>query len=218
MRPHLKRRHFSAQLAATALGLPFVNNALAQGAPSEGNGYKKMDTPVAVSVAAGKVEVVEFFSYACPHCADFEHTLGPWSRKLPAGIEFRRIPVPFLANAQNFQTLYYALEDLGLVDTLHAKVFQAVHRERLNLNTPDEITAWVAKQGIDAAKFKAAFGSFSIGNKLRRGAQMAGSYDVDGVPLLVVQGRYQTSPAIARSPELALRNTEYLVKMVRGGK
>ena len=214
----MKRRQFSAQLAAAGLGLSLVNTARAQGAPSEGNGYKKMDTPVPVSVAAGKVEVVEFFSYACPHCADFEPTLAPWAKKLPANVEFRRIPVPFLANPKNFQALYYALEDLRLVDTLHAKVFEAVHRERLSLNTPDEIAAWVGKNGGDVAKFKAAFNSFSIGTKIARGTQMAGSYDVDGVPLLVVQGRYQTSPSLARGGEPALRVAEHLIKLVRGGK
>lgn len=220
-RPHLKRRQFSAQLAAASLGLPFLNNAMAQGAPSEGNGYEKLASPVPVSLPAGKVEVVEFFSYACPHCAQFEPLLGAWSKKLPAGAEFRRIPVVFVGrNGKNFQAMYFALEELRLLDALHGKAFEALHvNGSLKPNaTPEEIAAWVGKNGGDAAKFQAAFTSFSVNAKLMRADQMTKSYEVDGVPLMVVQGRYRTSPAIARSEDAALRVTSFLVQQARGGK
>jgi protein dithiol oxidoreductase (disulfide-forming) len=217
----LKRRQFSVQLAAASLGLPFLNTAIAQGAPSEGNGYEKLAAPVPVSPPAGKVDVVEFFSYACPHCAQFEPLLGAWTKKPPAGADFRRVPVVFVGrNGKNFQAMYYALEELRLLDAMHAKAFEAIHSNgSLKPNAaPDEIAAWVGKNGGDATKFLAAFTSFSVNAKVMRADQLTKSYDVDGVPLLVVQGRYRTSPAIARGEDAALRATSYLVDMVRKGK
>lgn len=213
----MKRRQFTAQLAASALSLPLLNNALAQGAPSEGNGYEKLGTPQPVSVPAGKIEVIEFFSYACPHCAEFEPFLGAWAKKPPAGVEFRRIPVAFMG-PKNFQSLYYALEELKLVDALQGKIFDAVHRERVPLDTPEQIANWVAKNGGDKAKFLASFNSFSVNTKVQRGAPLANTYEIAGVPTLVVQGRYQTSPAIARGNDAAVRVTNYLVDLVRKGK
>lgn len=217
----MKRRQFSVQLAAAGLGLPLLNTAFAQGAPSEGNGYEKMGTPVPVSLSAGKVEVVEFFSYACPHCAQFEPLLGAWAKKPPTGAEFRRVPVVFVGrNGKNFQAMYYALEELRLLDLLHGKAFEAIHVNRTLKPeaTPEEIATWVGKNGGDAAKFLAAFSSFSTNAKIMRADQMTKTYEVDGVPLLIVQGRYRTSPAIARTEEAALRVTNYLVEMVRKGK
>jgi thiol:disulfide interchange protein DsbA len=214
----VKRRQFSAQIAAASLGLPFLNTALAQGAPTEGNEYIKMRTPVPVTPPAGKVEVVEFFSYACPHCAEFEPALDAWTKRLPPEIYFHRVPVPFLANVANFQPLYYALEEMRLVDTLQAKIFKAVHQEGQRLATPEEIAAFMTKNGVDAAKFMAAFNSFGVRSKVMRGTQLVNAYAVESVPLLAVQGKFQTSPAQAHGSEAALRVTSYLAQKVRSGK
>lgn len=214
----MKRRQFSVQLAAASLGLPFLNTAQAQAAPTEGTEYMKMRTPVPVTPPAGKVEVVEFFSYACPHCAEFEPALDAWIKKLPPEVYFHRVPVPFLANMANFQPLYYALEELRLVDTLQAKIFKAVHQDGQRLATPDEIAAFLTKSGVDATKVMAAFNSFGVRSKVMRGTQLVNEYQLESVPMLAVQGRYQTSPAMARSSEGALRTTSFLVQRVRSGK
>ncbi|MBC7916493.1 MAG: thiol:disulfide interchange protein DsbA/DsbL [Rhodoferax sp.] len=214
----MKRRQFSVQLAATSLGLPFLNTAQAQAVPTEGTEYQKLRNQVPVTPPAGKVEVVEFFSYACPHCADFEPALEAWAKRLPPEIYFRRIPVSFLPNAANFQALYYALEEMRLIDTLQMKVFRAVHQEGQRLATPDEIGAFMAKNGVDAAKFMATFNSFGVKTKVTRGTQLVNAYMVESVPLLAVQGRFQTSPALAKGAEGALRVTNYLVQQVRSGK
>lgn len=214
----MKRRQFSVQLAAASIGLPFLNNALAQGAPTEGTEYTKMRSPVPVTPPAGKIEVVEFFSYACPHCAEFEPVLDAWAKKLPPEVYFHRLPVPFLANVANFQPLYYALEELKLVDALQVKIFNAVHREGQRFATPDEIAAFMTKNGVDAVKFMAAFNSFGVRSKVMRGTQLVNSYQIESVPTLAVQGRFQTSPAQARSSEGALRTTNYLVQLARSGK
>ena len=212
----MKRRQFSAQLAVASLALPFLKSAQAQGAPTEGTEYSKVSPPVAVAPPAGKVEVVEFFSYACPHCADLEPTLEAWVKRLPPEVYFHRVPVQFLANPENFQPLYYALEEMNLVDAMQLKVFKAVHLERQRLNTQQDIAAFMTKNGVDATKFMAAFNSFSVRSKASRAGQLANAYALEGVPALAVQGRYLTSPAQARGNEQALRVVNHLVQKVRG--
>jgi len=123
----LQRRHFTS-LAAASLGLGLTRIANAQG-PITTQDYKAVSTVVPMSAPAGQVDVVEFFSYACPHCFEFEPTLEAWLRKKPAGIHFHRFPVRFLQNASNFQPMYFALEAMDLVDAMQLKIFNAVHLE-----------------------------------------------------------------------------------------
>ena len=138
----MNRRDFSATLASTglgALGLSLTAAAFSQGPePKEGTEYTRVSPPVAPA-AGTKIEVLEFFSYACPHCSAFEPTLEAWAKQLPADVVFKRMPVPFLMNAENFQRTYFALESLGLVNTMQRKIFTAVHVDRLPLEKPAEI-------------------------------------------------------------------------------
>ena len=212
----MKRRQFSAQLAVASLGLPFLNTAQAQGAPTEGTEYTKISPPVAVTAPAGKVEVVELFSYACPHCAELEPILEAWVKRLPPEVHFHRIPVQFLANPENFQPLYYALEEMNLVDAMQLKIFKAVHQERQRLNTQQDIAAFMTKNGVDATKFMAVFNSFSVRSKASRASQLVNAYAPEGVPALAVQGRFLTSPVQARGNEQALRVVSQLVQKMRG--
>ena len=128
----MNRRDFSAQLAVTGLGAAasslFVvaGPAAAQGAPAEGRQFARIDPPVP-PVTPGKIEVIEFFSYACPHCSAFEPAGEAWAKKVPADVAFLRVPVPFLQNFENLMRTYYTLESMGLVDTMQRKVFTAIH-------------------------------------------------------------------------------------------
>ena len=205
----MNRRHFSQRLfVATGLlpprGLAFASTAVRAQALVEGQTYVKLDPPQPPLVP-GKIDVIEFFSYACPHCNAFEPDLEAWAQKLPADVVFRRVPVPFLVNAANFQRTYYALESMGLVDSLQRKIFAAVHMERRRLDKPEDIAELVGRNGGDAAKFLATFQSFSIATSLNKARKMTTDYGVDrgpGVPALVVQGRYlsrrRARPAEAR--------------------
>jgi thiol:disulfide interchange protein DsbA len=214
----MKRRDFSTQLAMAALALPFVGSARAQGAPVEGQQYVKLSEPVPVDAPAGKVDVVEFFSYACPHCNAFEPTLEAWARQLPPYVNFHRIPVPFLFNYQNFQRIYYALEAMGQVEAMQLKVFHAVHVEHQRLDSPEAIGAFMAKNGVDQAKFMALFNSFTIQSKVRQAKQLADAYKIDGVPTLGIHGRFNTSPSLAAGEEQALHVADYLIQRVHAGK
>ena len=210
---NMNRRQLSTALllAGVAGAWPFVP-AAAQGAPVEGKDFTKVETPQPSGAPPGKVEVIEFFSYACPHCSSFEPTLEAWQKHMPAEVSFRRVPVPFLMNADNFMKTYYALETIGAVQAVQMKIFQAIHIERQRLDTPENIAAFLAKNGVDATKFLAAFKSFSVATSVSRGKKMVADYKVERVPTLVVAGRWMTSPSQAGSQERALAVVDQLVQ------
>lgn len=214
----MNRRDFSSQLLVAGFAVPavsFAERASAQtGAPVEGKQFMRLEPPVATQTA-GKLEVLEFFSYACSHCAAFEPTLEAWSKKLPTDVLFQRVPVPFLANAENFQRTYYALQTMGQVDTVQRKVFTAVHVDRARLEKPADIAALMAKNGIDATKFLDVFNSFSVANSVSKAKKLAEAYRLDGVPTLAVQGRYTTSPGLAGGAENAVAVVDYLLQRSR---
>ncbi|MEP7100523.1 MAG: thiol:disulfide interchange protein DsbA/DsbL [Burkholderiales bacterium] len=216
----MNRRDFSAQLAVTGLAAAasslFVvaGPAAAQGAPAEGKQFKKVEPPVPPS-AAGKIEVIEFFSYACPHCNAFEPTVEAWVKRLPADVAFVRVPVPFLMNFENFMKTYYALETLGQVDAMQRKVFAAIHVDRNYLEKPADIAALMAKNGIDAAKFTGVFNSFSVASSVTRAKKLMAAYKIDGVPTIAVNGRWVTSPGDAGGLDQATAVADYLIQRAR---
>jgi thiol:disulfide interchange protein DsbA len=212
----LKRRHFSA--LAASLGLGLARRAGAQGAPVAGQDYTDISGP-APSTPAGTVEVVEFFSFACPHCFHFEPVLEAWLAHKPAEIRFRRSPVPFLQNYANFQPMYFALEAMGLADSMPAKVFQAVHVEHDRLDKPDDIAAFMTRSGVDAKRFMVLFDSFGVRTKVQQANALFEACGVAGVgvPALAVQGRWLTSPGQARGETQALAVVDHLARQVRAG-
>jgi thiol:disulfide interchange protein DsbA len=213
----MKRRTFTQQLlgGAGAFGLlSLADSVQAQGQPVEGVHFKRLEAPQPVG-AGGKLEVLEFFSYGCPHCAELESFIQAWLARLPADVAFRRVPVPFLMNAENFQRTYYALEAMGAVDTFQHKIFAAVHVDRLRLSKPEDIAAVIAKAGGDATKFLQVFNSFSVTSKLGQGQRMAQAYRIEGVPTLVVQGRWVTSPSQAKGGMQALAVVDFLLQRSR---
>ena len=212
----MQRRHFSA-LAAASLGLGLTRFADAQGAIVAGQDYQPVQSPSPVAAPAGTVDVVEFFSYACPHCFEFEPTLEAWLKTKPAGVHFHRYPVRFLQNYTNFQPMYYTLEQMDLVDAMQQKVFNAVHLEHQRLDKPDDIAAFMAKNGVDAKRFMSIFGSFATRAKVQQGNQLMDTYGINGVPTIVVGGTYQTSPTLAKSAERTTAVVEQLVAKMRAG-
>jgi len=215
----LQRRQFSALAASASLGLGLHRAASAQGdAPVTASDYTKIGTPVPVSAPAGSVDVVEFFSYACPHCFEFEPTLEAWLKRKAPEIRFRRSPVPFMQNFRNFQPMYFALESMGLVDAMQQKVFNAVHLEHQRLDKPEDIAAFMARNGVDAQKFMAAFSAFGTGVKVSQASQLFQNSGANGVPTLMVQGRFLTSPATAHGEAKALATVDFLAAQVRAGR
>lgn len=212
----MKRREFSltsaSMLAGSALILSPVGSAQAQGkAPVAGTDYLVLDKPVPTDAPAGKVEVIEFFWYACPHCFAFEPALTAWVKKLPKNVVFRRVPVVFQDSFVPLQKLYYTLEAMGQLEPMHEKVFNAIHVERQKLDKDNLVLDWVAKQGLDKAKFVETYNSFSVATKVRKAAQLQEAYKVAGVPALGVAGRFYTDGTQAQSMERGLTVVDYLV-------
>ena len=216
----MNRRRFSSTLLLSTVAcspLLAAASAHAQGtAPVEGRDFTLIQ-PAQPAGAAGKVEVMEFFSYACPHCAAFEPSLDAWAHGLPADVVLSRVPVPFLYNAETFQRTYYALESLGLVDKVQPKVFTAIHIDKQRLDKPDDIAALVAKNGGDAAKFLAAFKSFSVAASVAKAKKLTADYKIDGVPSLAIQGKYVTSPSQAGGAPQALAVADALIQRSKKG-
>ena len=216
----MKRREFSlsaaSAVAASALTLPVANPAMAQARQfKEGKDFKRLDKPVAPDAPAGKVDVIEFFWYSCPHCNAFGPTLNAWVKAAPKDLSVRRVPVAFNASFVPQQKLYYTLEGMGKLDALHAKVFRAIHVEKAKLAKDDEILAWVTQQGVDVAKFKEVYGSFSVANQVRRASQLQDAYGVEGVPSMGVAGKYYTDGTMAGSMQTVLQVVEYLAATAR---
>lgn len=189
----MQRRDFSRSLmvaGALASASTLLTPAWAQRiAFKEGTDYQRLPAPVAVAAPAGQIEVVEFFAYSCIHCYRFEPLLDAWIPKLPSDVKVRRIPVAFSPAFQPMQRLYFALESMDLVDKLHAKVFHAFHEENQKLVTPEAITAWVDKQGVNREQFLGFFNGSAI-KMSAEATQLQNAYQVEGTPALGVAGRF----------------------------
>ena len=165
--------------------------------------------------AKGKIEVVEFFWYRCPHCYSLEPVLDPWTRKLPADVQFRRIPAVLSDAWAVDAAIFYTFEALGVLDKVHKPFFDAIHRERLDIRNESAMTEWLKKHGIERKKFDDTYKSFGVQAKVKRAAQLSSAYQLEGVPLLAVQGKYTVSTDQGGSQAGMLATTEKLVDMLR---
>ena len=216
----MNRREFSTAaaivLGASALGVPQL--ALAQRKLEEGKDFRVLEKKAPVEAPAGKIEVVEFFWYSCPHCNAFEPKLAAWLKKLPPDVSFRRVPVAFRDDFVPQQRLFYTLEAMGKVEDLHTKVFNEIHVNRQPTNREDLILAFVEKNGVDKAKFHELYNSFSVSTKARKAKQLQDQYEVDGVPALGVNGQFYTDGTLAGNMDRALQIVDYLVAESRRAK
>lgn len=177
-----------------------------------GKDFAVINPKAPVEAPAGKIEVVEFFWFNCSHCYHFEAMLNPWVAKLPAHVAYRKVPVGFNPSFVPQQKMFYALEAMGLLPALVPKIFKAIHEpERTKLDTEAQITAWLAKQGVDKAKFNAMFSSFAIGSKATRATKLQDAYQLDGVPSMGVAGQFLTNGTMAGSMPRMLQVVSSLI-------
>ena len=164
--------------------------ALPAFAQQPGTDYTLLSSPQPTDNPA-KIEVTEFFSYGCSHCAEFNPLIVAWAAKLPADVSFKKVPVSFGRAAwMNIGKLYYTLESSGDAARLDADIFRAIHNERVNLFDERSQVAWLANKGVDTKKYSEMFNSFGMMSKIKRADQMTQSYRIEGVPALVVDGKY----------------------------
>jgi len=185
--------------------------ALAQ--PVQGKDYLTLSPPQAAG-APGKVNVVEFFWYRCPHCFNLEPSLRTWLKKLPADVQFRRMPAIFNNEWALDARVFFALEATGDLDRVHSGLFDAIHLQGGVRLKGDQYMKWVAqwlgRNGVDMAKYDAALRSFSVENNMKRATRMTRDYKIDGVPAIGVQGLWLVNASMVGDRDTMIRVTEYL--------
>jgi protein dithiol oxidoreductase (disulfide-forming) len=188
----INRRQFhQALLAALAsASLPAAFSSAEAAALVEGRDWEAINPPLPGD-SPGKIEVLEFFSYGCSHCNEFNPMVHRWAAKLPRDLSFRRVPVSFNRAAwSNLSRLYYSLEATGHLARLDQAVFDAIHLRKANLYTEQAAIDWAASQGINAKTFRDAMRSFTVDSRVMRSEQLSRAYKVKGVPFLTVDGRF----------------------------
>ena len=200
------RKTLALAAATLALAAPA---AFAQSPYAPVNPPQPTETP-------GKVEVIEFFWYGCPHCYALEPAVNNFVKNTPKDVVFRRVPaIPSDAWGEHAK-IFYTLEAMGLLEKLHQKVFDAIHQDRQNLNNKKIRDEFLAKNGVDAAKYAEMEKSFTVATKLQKAKQLTYAYKVDSVPRLVVNGKYFTGPETAGGTQNMFPVVEKLIGMERG--
>lgn len=206
----MNRRDFPLHLAGLAGLLSLSGPALAQGAPVEGKDFQRVSPPVPMA-PTGKVEVVEFFWYGCPHCNALEPSLEAWVKRLPPTVHFERVAATFSPMHSYHARIFYALELMGKVEAFHTKVFAAIHVQHQRLDKDADVAAFFTAQGLDGQKVVQTMKSFTVEGKLRQAKALAQGYKIDGVPTLGIQGRFTTSAAMTGSEPRLYATADMLI-------
>jgi thiol:disulfide interchange protein DsbA len=185
-------------LAFAVLSLALAGTAGAE--LVKGQHYELLEKPQPTE-SGKRIEVIEFFWYACPHCNALQPSLRAWLKRKPADVEFRRIPAVLQDTWLQLARTYYAFDAMGLIDKLHHELFAAIHEQRaldprLLARDPNPLFDWVAAKGVDRQKFVDTYNSFAVNNRTQRATDLTRSYDVPYTPVLVVDGRYLISPSM----------------------
>lgn len=200
-------RFFKHLFAALAL----LGAVCAHADVQEGKDYKLLNPPQSTN-SGKKVEVLEFFYYECPHCY---HLLGPlnaWEKTMPKDVELQFVPVIFRDSLEPMARAFYALEAMGQRKQLHDALFEALNVMNIDLSDEAKIAEFVAKHGVDRAKFVAIYNSFSLQTRIAHSKQMVKSYGVRGTPTIVVDGKYLIT---GLRPEETIRVLDQVVAMAR---
>nr|WP_314875437.1 thiol:disulfide interchange protein DsbA [uncultured Pseudomonas sp.] len=204
----------AALVAASVFGITTVQAA---DMATAGKEYIELSNPVAVS-QPGKIEVVELFWYGCPHCYHFEPVINPWAEKLPADVNFKRIPAMFGGPWDAHGQMFLTLEAMGVEHKVHAAVFDAIQNQHKRLTDPEEMAEFVATQGVDKDKFLATFNSFAIKGQVKQAKELAKKYEITGVPSMIVNGKYRFDLGTAGGPDGVLNVADQLIAKERAAK
>ena len=179
----------------------------------EGIEYQLIKPAVPTSVNSSKVEVVELFWYGCPHCYSLEPKVNQWKKGLGKNVEFVRIPAVF-ANRPAWELharAYYTADLLGILDKVHPALFDIIHKQKKHLHSVNDLAEFFTKFGVDKATFKDTMYSFGVGMKLNRAKDLTKRYGINGVPTIVVDGRYLTHASLTNGQANMLKVTDFLI-------
>jgi len=175
-----------------------------------GKDYSLLNPPQPTSTK--KIEVLEFFFYGCSHCYALHPLLSAWEKTMPKDVELTLVPTVFRDSWEPMASTFYALESMGKLQQLHDALYRAWNEENMALVDEDKIADFVAKHGVDRAKFTAAYNSFSMQSRVTRAKQMIRSYGINGTPTLVVDGKYVIE---GLQPEDTIRALKEVIVMAR---
>jgi len=211
-----------------AMAVIALASVAAQAQLTAGKDYQAIAPPQ--PTPPGKsVEVIEFFWYACPHCADLQPALRGWLKRKPADVTFRSQPAAFSESWTQLARTFYAIDALGEGEKLHSEVFNAIHKTKkldpkVLAKDPKTLFEWVGTQKVDAKKFADAYNSFSVVSKTQRTVDITSAYNVSGTPSLAVDGRYLIAPGMVPAKgnsvdyELFFKNVDQLIAMARANR
>jgi len=178
----------------------------------EGIDYTTLAVPQPTE-SGDKIEVLEVFMYSCPHCFHLEPTLEKWLATKPENVEFKRMPAVFGPKAEPHARAFYAAELIGKGKEFHLPLFRALHVEKKHIWDEDALVAFAEEQGIDGDRFRNAYDSFFVNMRVHRAEDMVKRYGVDGVPTIIVNGKYRTSPSQTGGREEMFRVVDYLIQV-----
>jgi thiol:disulfide interchange protein DsbA len=191
--------------------------ALPLGAGAQQIQYSELNPPQPVE-NDGKIQVIEFFWYGCPHCYSLEPYIEAWLKKLPPDVEFHRVPAVFNSRWGHDAAIFYTLEAMGLLEKLHRPLFDAIHKASLRTDNEAAFGEWLQKNGVDPRKFMDTMKSFGVQSKVKRAVQQTVAYKIDGTPAMAVAGRYTVSADQGRTQQGLLQSVDGVVALVRKQK
>lgn len=191
--------------------LLLVNSTLLQAADyKEGVHYKAL--PQQSTDSGDKIEVLEFFWYGCPHCYSFEPYIKSWKKSKPENVEFTRVPAIFRPDWEVQARAYYALSNMGVLEQVHGKIFEEIHKNKKTLNKFELMADFVEKNGVDRNKFAEEYNSFAVDGMVRKAKKKQTNYKIQGVPSIAVAGKYLTSGSMSGSYENLINIINHLVE------
>jgi len=204
-------------ILGAALAISSLFALAVQAEPEAGKNYVELASPVPVA-KPGQIEVVELFWYGCGHCYQFESTINPWVEQLPEDVNFVRIPALFgglwNVHGQGFITL----QALKVEPAVHAAVFDAIHKQGKKLATAEEMAEYLATQGVDKDAFLKTYNSFGVKSQMEKAKKLAMAYQINGVPVMVVNGKYRFDIGSAGGAKQALQVADYLIDKERAAQ
>lgn len=204
-------------MSAVLVGASLLGSTAFAQEPVEGRNYVALSSPVPVAQPE-KIEVVELFWYGCPHCYQLEATINPWSAALPEDVNFVRVPAMFGGIWNLHGQLFYTLENLKVDETVHNSIFNALHNQGRKLSSMNEITQFVATQGIDKDTFVKTWNSFSVKSQMEKAKKLAVAYQISGVPAVVINGKYRFDIGMAGGLQQTVDVADVLIEKERQAK
>ncbi len=204
----------------TCLAMALCWSLIALGEPakrefSNGLEYQQIDPAIATQNDDDRIEIVELFLYACPHCNTLEHKLTNWAKDKSDHVSLKRMPAIIGASWIDQARAYYTAEKLGILDTAHQALFKSIHDDGEQYTDANAIKRFFVSQGVKPTDFIEVYQSLEINEKINQARVMTSKYGIRGVPAIIVNGKYRTAQYLTGSQEKLLAVLDLLVEKER---